>query len=198
MPRTTQRRLGAFLLAVGLLAAGCGSSVADLGGDGGSAAAAIGSDGSEPNRPEESMLAFAQCMREHGVDMPDPQFKEGGRGFMAVEIDPEDGDFREAEKACKHLMAGAVAEARDVDPERMKEMEQRMLAFAECMRGQGIDFPDPQIERGGGGGFLFGGPGQDLPVDPEGREFQEAEEACRGELPGFPGHEPGARAGGEQ
>lgn len=181
-------RLGAVLIAVGLLTAGCASGVADAGGGGGSAAAT--ETDSAPSRPEESMLAFAQCMREHGVDMPDPQFKEGG-GFMAVEIDPQDGDFQEAEQACKHLMAGAVAEARDIDPERMKEMEERMLAFAECMRGHGIDFPDPQIGRGGGGGFVFGGPGEELPFEPQGREFQEAERACQHELPNFPGHEVG-------
>ena len=29
---------------------------------------------------QEQMLAFAQCMRDHGIDMPDPQFNDGRRG----------------------------------------------------------------------------------------------------------------------
>ncbi len=181
--------LGAVLVSVGLLAAGCGGGVAGAGGGDGSAAAT--ETGGDTTRPEESMLAFAQCMREHGVDMPDPQFKEGGAGFMAVEIDPEDEDFQAAEQACKHLMAGAVAEARDIDPERMKEMEQRMLAFAQCMREHGVDFPDPQLGRWAGGGFVIGRPEEELPFDPKDREFQEAEQACQHELPGLPGREVG-------
>lgn len=197
MSRTVQRRFGAVLLALGLLASACGGGVADAGG-GGPTAAASGPDSSSPKDPEESMLAFAQCMREHGVDMPDPQFNQGGGAFMKVEIDPQERGLQEAEKACEHLMAGSVAEARDIDPQQAAEMEQRMLAYAECMRGQGIDFPDPQMERGGGGGFLFGGPEQALPFDPQSREFQEAERACRHELPGFPGLEPGGPAEGEQ
>ena len=27
---------------------------------------------SVPTDPEEAQLAFAECMREHGIDMPDP------------------------------------------------------------------------------------------------------------------------------
>ena len=29
---------------------------------------------------QEQALAFAQCMREHGIDMPDPQFGNDGNG----------------------------------------------------------------------------------------------------------------------
>jgi hypothetical protein len=144
------------------------------------------------------MLAFAQCMRERGVDLPDPKFEEGGGGAMAVQIDPEDEDFLQAEKACEHVMADSVAEARDIDPERMAQMERRMLAFAQCMRGHGIDFPDPQLDRGGAGGFLFGGPEHELPFDPKDREFQQAERACQHELPNFPGHGVGGPAEGRQ
>jgi hypothetical protein len=55
--------------------------------------------------PEEAMLAFTECMRDHGVDMPDPVFDQGGR----VEIGPGDevgGDmssdeFEAANEACR-------------------------------------------------------------------------------------------------
>ena len=48
------------------------------------------------------MLAFAQCMREHGVDIPDPQFGEGGgAGLRLRSSNPNDPKFREAEEACR-------------------------------------------------------------------------------------------------
>jgi hypothetical protein len=68
-----------------------------------------------------------------------------------------------------------------------------MLAFAECMREHGIDFPDPQFD---GGAVMVGGPG----IDPEDPEFQAAQEACGELLPGRPGSAadgPATRAGGD-
>jgi hypothetical protein len=51
---------------------------------------------------KERALAFARCMREHGIDMPDPTFGEGGRVQQALRggIDPEDPRFREAQEDC--------------------------------------------------------------------------------------------------
>ena len=53
-------------------------------------------------------LAFAQCMRDHGVDMPDPQFGGGpGGGGMTIaiggpdsDIDPGSAEFQAAQEAC--------------------------------------------------------------------------------------------------
>src|SRR5687768_16812828 len=42
--------------------------------------AADDKDKKETN-PEDAMLAFARCMREHGVDMPDPD-TSGGNGVV--------------------------------------------------------------------------------------------------------------------
>jgi hypothetical protein len=56
---------------------------------------------------QEAALAFARCMRRHGIDIPDPQFEEGGRGRMRVplgKIDPDDPEFRAAEEACGDLL----------------------------------------------------------------------------------------------
>ena len=50
---------------------------------------------------KEAMLAQAQCMRERGWDMPDPQF-DGGRVQMQLGdgIDPEDPGFQKDHAAC--------------------------------------------------------------------------------------------------
>jgi len=66
-------------------------SVATLG-DGEASASA--SSSSEPDL-EESLLAFAECMREKGVNVPDPQVDEDGRvqlGPGSADIDPNDPD----------------------------------------------------------------------------------------------------------
>jgi hypothetical protein len=50
----------------------------------------------------ERALKHARCMREHGIDMPDPTFGEGGSVQMKLDggVDPRDPAFQEAQKAC--------------------------------------------------------------------------------------------------
>ena len=48
-------------------------------------------------------LEHSRCMREHGIDFPDPQFSGDGKVTMALkrdQVDPEDPDFKAAEKEC--------------------------------------------------------------------------------------------------
>jgi hypothetical protein len=53
---------------------------------------------------KEEALEHSRCMREHGIeDFPDPTFGSDGKVTMALkrgEVDPEDADFKAAEKAC--------------------------------------------------------------------------------------------------
>jgi hypothetical protein len=65
------------------------------------------SDAPTSDDPQEAMLAFAQCMRDHGIDMDDPQFGEGGRGVImriggrgGPDVDPEGEEFRTAQESC--------------------------------------------------------------------------------------------------
>ena len=65
-------------------------------------------DGAGQMDPKEQdrALAFARCMREHGVNMPDPDFSSGGA--VRIEIgangmDPGSPTFQEAQKACGSL-----------------------------------------------------------------------------------------------
>lgn len=53
----------------------------------------------------ERGLAFAQCMREHGVDMADPS--ADGRMTLSVERG-ESATVRRAQEACDELMGGAM------------------------------------------------------------------------------------------
>ena len=101
-------------------------------------------------RPRRGMLAYTECMREHGIDMPDPQPAGAGGegGAIALEVDPSSEEFEAAQAACEPIMEDAFGEM-EIDPEREAEMREQMLAFAECMREHGIDMPDPVFGEGG-------------------------------------------------
>lgn len=58
----------------------------------------------------ERALAFSKCMRSNGVDMPDPEFGEGGGTSIKLGretgIDPSSPRFQRAEKACRDKLGG--------------------------------------------------------------------------------------------
>lgn len=129
------------LSAVLALTVACGSEdtgdgVASAGGG----AAGASATPSQSLDPEEARLKFAQCMRENGVDMPDPD----GSGRVAIKGRPGDqGKLQDAMKKCQHFMQGAIAKRLE-DP----EVRDQMLKFARCMREHGIDMPDPRPGEG--------------------------------------------------
>jgi hypothetical protein len=57
---------------------------------------------------KEQALKFARCMREHGIDMPDPQFQGGGRMTQRMNegVDPQSQRFRDATEACSNGQRG--------------------------------------------------------------------------------------------
>jgi hypothetical protein len=148
--------------------------VASLGTDDATTETSVASD--EPSKdPEEAMLEFTECMRDHGVDMPDPQIAgDGGERMITMEGNAMDTEnFEEAQEACEPLMAAAVGEI-ERDPEREAEMREQMLEYAQCMRDHGIDMPDPTFNDNGGVQIGVGGDGAEIDDD----EFVAANEAC--------------------
>ena len=119
----------------------------------------------------DAALAYAQCMREEGVDMPDPEVGEGGLKLVGPKgVTPE--KMRAADGACrKHLEAIKPPEASE---EEQAEFREEALAHAQCMREHGIDMPDPTFGENGEARMRIG-PGSG--VDPESAKFKEAEEA---------------------
>jgi hypothetical protein len=119
-----------------LLATGCGSA-----GPGSSGAASIGSSSSNV-APGDAKLAFAQCMRAHGVhDYPDPGSKVGSNS--GGDLDPYNPTFEAAYQACQSLLPPGQ--------QTLQQMHQQLaedgLGFARCMRAHGITgFPDPNAE----------------------------------------------------
>ena len=149
------------------------------GGDGSSA----GAERTPQQRAQDGALRFARCMRERGVDIPDPQVGEngmvriGGADGPGRAGGPAPGDprFREAEAACrKHLGAGGG----ERNPQMEAQARDAMVAFARCMRAEGVDVPDPTAE----GGLVFRAePGAGGP-NPRSPAFKRAEGECRHHL----------------
>jgi hypothetical protein len=174
-------------LSLVLVVAACGGDdegepqVASLGED--DVAATTTTTSTTAQDPEEAMLAFARCMREHGIDVPDPdssgRVRIQGPGGAAGKERPSDAQverFQEAQEACGDLLDDARPV--ELSEEDRAAMQEAMLAYARCMRGEGLDFPDPEFGEGGRGGFTIrargprdGGPGDE--------EFEAADEKCR-------------------
>jgi hypothetical protein len=61
------------------------------------------SGGSADAKAQDAGIAFARCMRAHGVDVPDPQ-TSGGRVLVRVRADKNRPRFEAAQKACQKYM----------------------------------------------------------------------------------------------
>lgn len=152
----------------------------------------------EETDAEETLLEFAQCMRDNGVpDFPDPELDSsgnfrpfggaGGPGQLGADQDTLEAAF----EACSEIVEGLIQDVfRAID---QTEFQDNFLEFAECMREKGIDMPDPDFSSGFGPGLgrgLFGD------IDPDDPAFQEAAEECSSVFEGSFGLRPGGPAGG--
>jgi hypothetical protein len=137
---------------------------------------------------EDALLAFAACMRENGIDMPDPQFGAAGGPFAAGlgGVDFTSSAFLDAVEACQSFLDALQPE---VDAQQQAGQAEQQLAFAECMRGEGLDFPDPDPLRGYTIASFRGADGE-LSIDPFSSDFLDAMSVCTAEvgveLPGQP------------
>ena len=126
---------------------------------------------------EEGVLDFAQCMREEGINFPDPTFDiDGNPQFDNLEIENEE-EFESAFENCEDILRNALPEQFDLDPEVEAALVDASLEFSQCMREQGIDFPDPK--PGEFGFFAF----RDADIDFTSEAVQNAFEICQPENP---------------
>lgn len=173
------RWIAVFAVTAVLLAACADGSaddgVASLSGD----QAAGGSSPSPSVSEEEAAQAFAECMRENGIeDFPDPQIGEGG-GIQFVAGEAGEGvpgagerqELEEAMAACEDLLPeGSGPDS--ISAEEEAELQDAFLQYAQCMRDHGINMPDPDFSDGGVS--IDGGD-----ANPNSEAFQDADEACR-------------------
>jgi hypothetical protein len=171
--RNRHRRAGAGILATALsgiavLAAACA---------GGPAAGASSGAG---QAPYQQALAYAQCMRSHGLPrFPDPD-SQGQFQLTGPEVGPFNSpQYLSADNACGHLLPKSAP----MSQARKRENISQALKYSGCMRAHGItSFPDPVVSNGGAGvGFRVGRIDQNSP------QFQAAAQACREFEPGLAG-----------
>jgi hypothetical protein len=159
-----------------ILMAAVAASALALAACGGDPAGSAETSADRQKQMQDAALEYARCMREHGVDVPDP--KPGGGIRLSVPKGVSEGKVKEAEDACrKYLDAVKPPELSDA---QKKEFQEAALAHARCMREHGIDFPDPTFGENGRATIKIG-PGDG--IDPEDPKFKRAEEACESKLP---------------
>jgi hypothetical protein len=170
---TMRLRKGLLLgLLLALAAAGCGGTddgddgVATAGGGAGATASASAAPPAMTD--EERQVRFAQCMRDNGIDMPDPEINNGRVAMrMPPGVDPQ--KVQAAMEKCKQYLPNGGE-----PPKSNPQMLEQQRKFAQCMRDNGItEFPDPDPN---GGIRVQTSPGSHMnPGDPA---FKAAQEAC--------------------
>ena len=169
------RRAGLLVVGFGVVTAvtaACGSDSRSPG------VASVGGKSATTTTIKPDPVAYARCMREHGVtDFPDPD--TSGNFKYAI---PGDGDnsavFNAAQEVCKAYMSQSPTEG--LDRQNRQQHQEADLNYSRCMRRHGVpNFPDPK--PGGGIEIPIGGGGG---VDPDSPAFQQANEACKHLTPG--------------
>jgi hypothetical protein len=131
----------AALIAVGALLAGCGRGGSNHGVASVSTSSASSSHPSSPSTTYEQALAYANCVRSHGVPLwPDP---DSSGVFDKSKLTP-------SQLGVSSSKAGAAAHAcRTLLPTYSATQRSQVLAqalrFSRCMRAHGsTNFPDPE------------------------------------------------------
>ena len=166
--RDTVRRTGLRAVILGVAAALAVTGLSGCGFGGGTPAKAS-SESSQPN-VRQLWVQYAQCLRSHGFDEPDPTFDDVGQIQWQVSLD----------KAPPQVTAACDSvRQRAFNPEGKAPSAAQLTAlsnFAQCMRGHGIaDFPDPNPKDGT---FMLNKQ-QHPDLDPQLATFHAATGACR-------------------
>jgi hypothetical protein len=152
---------GLVLAAVTLISCGASSvpGVASLG------SVASGRPASSARlTPEQARLAWASCMRQHGVSVADPGQQGAGPQPVANKV-----QYLAAQQACGHFLRDA-----GLDTHKTPTAEQidQLVQYARCMRDHGIQVSDPRLENGG--------VSMDLPKGSMNTpQYRQADQACR-------------------
>ncbi|MGW4039111.1 hypothetical protein ACWEIM_23020 [Streptomyces sp. NPDC004778] len=162
--RTASRARGRSLAAAGALAAALALTATACSGDGGGTKDG-GSASDSKKTKEDQALEHRKCLREQGLDIPEPKPGENG---MGVTIDGGSMGKEKMEKAFKACEDKAVGGG----PKELTQAEKdKAVAYARCMRQNGFDMPDPKFD----GGAMQAAPAlksKDM------KKFEKANKAC--------------------
>ena len=121
---------------------------------------------------EQALINFSACMRDQGMDFPDPIV--GADGYPRFDFaNPEDINrdaLFEAGEACREHLEGVVLGLPDFDT---AEFNDTFLEYAACMRENGFEEIPDRID------FAAIMRGEELSIDPTDPDFIAADEQCR-------------------
>jgi hypothetical protein len=162
-----------------LLSVACSNS-ASTGASGSSQSA--GATPSASNNASNNAVAFAQCMRAHGVpSYPDPSSVSGP--IDESQLGVSDTVYETARTTCDRLYPRP--QSAGLTTAQQQQVEAQLLKFAQCMRSHGLpSFPDPNPAStiwGPGGGPIFSHPSS---INPNSPQFTSAENSCKSLQPG--------------
>lgn len=142
----------ALLVGLALLLAGCGGGHSSTG--------SSGTPRSGASSASPSAVAFAACMRGHGVpSYPDPDSSGQLPKGSAQQFGVSSSDYAAAQQACRRLLPTGgsffqqfqqCVSSGSCPQQLVQEALTKQRTFARCMRAHGVpSFPDPRIGPGG-------------------------------------------------
>jgi hypothetical protein len=186
--REHRRRLVVGALAVAIVSgatlAACSSSppgreVASLPGHNASASGASGTQMPSVGQSEQDFVHFAQCLRAHGVNEPDPHHRPGHVG-LSLDMPADTPANRPALAACNHFIAKVVAAKEAGAGRELASWLPSLVRYASCMRSHDI----PMLDPGPQGQLNLGDvPGITSDFGRYSPQFRAADAACRHLLP---------------
>lgn len=105
---------------------------------------------------EEIATLFTSCLRDEGLNTPDPVLNADGTVDwqalrMSVQQDPKfiqgSRDARDKIEACRPFLEGANLSQRRAAEDEI-ELQDTLLEFAQCLREEGINVQDPDFSGG--------------------------------------------------
>jgi hypothetical protein len=131
------------------------------------------------NAFDEDMIHFARCLRQHGVDEPDPYHRPGHQGLTVV-IPSGVTQHSPAMVACQHFIA-PLKQMKETHAQQFAAGHMQALTnYAQCMRNHDIDMLDPDQY----GSLNLGNvPGITSSFGRYSPQFRAADSACRHLLP---------------
>lgn len=135
MKRSLIMTTAAVVTGLTLFATACTNDASDGGGK-----KSTSGSGSSDGDIADRALKMRQCLREHGVDAPDPEPGQDPRGMtLGNGADPQ--KMQEAMKACGMSAPGSGKEP-------TQEEKDKELQWIRCMRENGVDLKDPVYNGG--------------------------------------------------
>jgi hypothetical protein len=181
------RRLILIIAALALVVTSCGSeeetdAVASLENPTTTIAASTTTEAAtQADLSEEQAIEFSQCMRDQGLDFPDPTVDADGNLEMGdldvTAFGSSPDEIREklgsAMDACSEHLEGISFGGGQLPD--LVELQDTFLEFTTCMRDNGYDMPDPDFTGDGFGGLFEIGEN----IDPNDPVFLAAMEECQ-------------------